>query len=424
MAADTIRPKLVYADSTGNIYDDPDLEMLVRNGRELMPPRPGDWIPLPPESEFFLLPGRRAVGLDPESGLLEAVDGLAVAAFVCPGYTLTGLAAFVREPDAPVLPLFAYGALGFLGDRFYVCAKHIDRDARQVFRGISNQKIHDGAAALLKRFPDNRLIRHLSSCALKYCCPAARNFALGRFEAPLPTSTACNAACVGCISLQGPESGFPSTQNRIVFTPTATEIVEVMRAHAEREKRPVFSFGQGCEGEPLTQSALIGEAIAAYRAGGGRGTINVNTNGSMPDRVAGLAKAGLDSVRVSLNSARANVYEAYHRPKGYNFGDVAAFATAAKNAGLFVSLNYLYHPGVSDTEDEIEALIRLVTDCEADLIQMRNLNIDPDLYLDVLEKAGGTERAGMGFANFTKRLRKNCPWTTFGYFNPYLEPLG
>jgi pyruvate-formate lyase-activating enzyme len=346
-----------------------------------------------------------------------------VAAFVCPGYTLTGLAAFVREPDAPVLPLFAYGALGFLGDRFYVCAKQVDRDARQVFRGISNKKIHDGAAALLKRFPDNRLIRHLASCALKYCCPAARNLALGRYEAPLPTATACNAACIGCISLQNPDSGFPSTQNRIAFTPTPAEIVEVMRAHGEHEKRPVFSFGQGCEGEPLTQSPVIAEAIAAYRAGGGKGTVNVNTNGSLPDRLGELAAAGLDSVRVSLNSARPSVYEAYYRPKGYTFGDVAAFAAAAKEAGLYVSLNYLYHPGVSDTEDEMAALIRLVTDCQADLIQMRNLNIDPDLYLDALEKAATPARAAMGFANFTKRLRKNCPGTTLGYFNPYLEPF-
>jgi len=424
MASDIARPRLVYADSSGNIYDDPDLEMLVRNGRELMPPRPGDWIALPPESEFFLLPGRHAVGFDPETGALEVVDGLAVAAFVCPGFTLTGLAAFVREPEAPVLPLFAYGALGFLNDRFYVCAKRVDKDERQVFRGIASNKIHEGAKALLQRFPDNRLIRHLSSCALKYCCPAARNLALGRYEAPLPTATACNASCVGCISLQAADSGFPSTQNRITFTPTALEIVEVMQAHAAREKRPVFSFGQGCEGEPLTQNAVIAEAVASYRASGGKGTVNVNTNASLPDRVDALASAGLDSVRVSLNSARASVYEAYYRPRGYGFSDVAAFATAAKQAGLYVSLNYLYHPGVSDTEDEIEALIRLVGDCQADLIQLRNLNIDPDLYLDVLEKAGTPAQAAMGFANFTKRLRKNCPGTAFGYFNPYLEPAG
>jgi pyruvate-formate lyase-activating enzyme len=419
--SEVLRPMLVYADEKGNIFDDPDLEMLVRNGGELMPPRPGDWIPLPPESEFFLLPGRRGVGFDPESGEIEAVDGLAVAAFVSPGYTLTGLAAFVREPSAPVLPLFAYGAVGFDNERFYVCAKRVDQDQRQVFRGISEKRIRDGANTLMRRFPENRLIRHLCSCALKYCCPAAKNLALGRFEAPLPTSKVCNAACVGCISLQPCDSGFPSTQNRIDFTPTSREIVEVMRAHAEREKKPVFSFGQGCEGEPLTQAALIAEAIAAYRAGGGLGTININTNASMPDRLDELAKAGLNSVRVSLNSARARVYEAYYRPKGFSFEDVAAFAIKAKQLGLFVSLNYLYHPGVSDTEEEIEALIRLVAACRADLIQMRNLNIDPDLYLDVLAKADATPRGAMGFANFSKRIRKNCPFTRFGYFNPFIE---
>jgi hypothetical protein len=26
----------------------------------------------------------------------------------------------------------------------------------------------------------------------------------------------------------------------------------------------------------------------------------------------------------------------------------------------------------------------------------------------------------MGLKNFMKRIKKNCPWIGFGYFNPYL----
>ncbi|MBI4805693.1 MAG: radical SAM protein [Desulfovibrio sp.] len=421
MSSEKLHPMLVFADAAGNIYDHPELEMLVRRGDQLGTPRPDELIPLPPESELFLLPGRSALGFDPESGEVEEMEELAVAAFVSPGHTLSATTAYTVRPGAPILPLFAYGAVGMVGDRFYVCAKRVDQDQRQVFSGIQKKKITSGAKSLLARFPKNRLVNHLAGCALTYCCPAARNFALGRFEAPLPTSRACNASCVGCLSLQAPDSGFPSTQNRIAFKPTPEEVCEVMLAHSERESRPILSFGQGCEGEPLTESALLAESTRLYRQRGGKGTVNVNTNGGLPDTVQGLAEAGFDSMRVSMVSARAKLYEAYTRPKGFGFDEVAQTVANAKNAGLFVSLNFLYHPGVSDTEEELEALGSLIESTKADFVQLRNLNLDPELYAKVVVGSGVGFGASMGLANFMKRLRKRCPWLKYGYFNPWLD---
>lgn len=415
------RPKLVFADTSGNVYDHPELDMLVRRGDQLGLPRPDELIPLPPESELFLLPARSALGLDPETGEVEEMDELAVAAFVSPGHTLSGTTAYRARPGAPVLPLFAYGAVGMIGDRFYVCAKKVDQDQRQVFSSVPKKRITAGAKALMARFPKNRLVSHLAGCALTYCCPAARNLALGRFEAPLPTSRSCNARCVGCLSLQPEESGFPSTQNRITFKPTPQEVCEVMLAHAEREPRPILSFGQGCEGEPLTEAPLLAEAARLYRARGGAGTVNVNTNGSLPDTVESLREAGFDSMRVSMVSARAPLYEAYTRPQGYAFAQVAETVARAKAAGLFVSLNFLYHPGVSDTEEELEALGALVESTRADFIQLRNLNLDPDLYAGIVTGCGVGFGASMGLGNFMKRLRKRCPWLKYGYFNPWIE---
>ncbi|MFC1817352.1 radical SAM protein, partial [Thermodesulfobacteriota bacterium] len=67
-----------------------------------------------------------------------------------------------------------------------------------------------------QKLPGNRLREHLENCALTYGCPAAKNFFLGRYEAPLPTSRSCNAGCLGCISLQ--KSGAISNcQERIKF---------------------------------------------------------------------------------------------------------------------------------------------------------------------------------------------------------------
>jgi wyosine [tRNA(Phe)-imidazoG37] synthetase (radical SAM superfamily) len=418
MAPSRVTPTLLFADADGNIYDHPDLLMLCRRGRELALPRPDEMTPLPEGSDLYLLPCRNAIGLNPETGQIEAMEEYAVAAFVCPGYTLSGTAAYRTGEGAPCLPLFAYGAVGYAKGRFWVAARQVDTDPRQVFGHIPNDRIDRGAHALLKKFPDNRLIQHLSKCALTYCCPAAKNLALGRYEAPVPTSRTCNARCIGCISLQPEDSGFPSPQNRIGFTPTVQEICEVMHHHQSREKKPIYSFGQGCEGEPLTEAELLSEAIRTFRAAGGKGTVNINTNASLPETMEPLAAAGLSSIRVSLNSARREVYSAYYRPKGYAWEDVVETIARAKKHGLFVSLNYLFFPGLSDTEEELEALTDLVSAHTVDLIQMRNLSLDPEVYLERLARP--ESGPSMGLRNFMKRLRRSCPWLKFGYFNPYL----
>ena len=415
-----LRPRLLVADSQNRIFDHPDLLMLCRQGGQWALPRPDELMPLPDESELFLLPARRAVGLDPETGEVEAQEELAVAAFAAPAHTITAHPAYVTDKGAPVLPLFAYGAVGFARGRFYVCAQKVDEDKRQVFSGISRARLEQRAKALMRRYPDNRLVQHLmANCVLRYACPAARNLALGRYEAPLPVARACNARCVGCISQQGEGSRICATpQQRMSFIPTADEVLEVMFHHAREEKRPVFSFGQGCEGEPLTQAALLIEVVRRFRAAGGHGTVNLNTNASLPDAVAALAEAGLDSLRVSMNSAREEWYTAYYRPQDYQFVQVRESIARARAAGVFVSVNLLYFPGVSDTEEEIAALVELIQAYRVDFLQLRSLNIDPELYMELL--APVPPGPSMGFDNFRKRLRKACSWLGFGYFNPFI----
>ena len=419
MAAPSIHPALVVADNDGNIYDRHDLLMVCRHGNHFALPKPDELMPLPEESQLFLLPGRYAIGLDPETGELELQEELAVAAFAAPAHTLTAHPAYERSQNAPILPLFAYGAVGFANGRFYICAKKVDTDPRQIFKGISLAQIRKKAQTLIKQYPDNRLIQHITAkCALTYHCPAAKNFCLGRYEAPLPVSRACNARCIACISHQEKGARICATpQNRMTFTPTAQEIAEVMEHHARNEtKAPIYSFGQGCEGEPLTESALIASAIRLFRSRGGKGTININSNASLPGAVTDLAQAGLTSLRVSLNSAREEPYNRYHRPHGYTLSDVRESIRRAKAAGVFISLNLLYFPGFTDTELENAALIKLITDFKIDYIQLRNLNIDPEFYLDLMQ---GIETGPVfGFTNFRKRLKKECPWTRTGYFNP------
>ncbi|MBD5418033.1 MAG: radical SAM protein [Desulfovibrio sp.] len=432
-----LSPRLVMADAKGNVVDEPGLLMVCRRGAQWGLPRPDELIPLPEESELFLLPGRRAVGLDPESGAMEAVDGFAVAAFAAPAHTLSAHPAYVTEEGAPLLPLFAYGAVGFARGRFWVCARKVDDDPRQQFRHIRPGRIERGAEALLRDYPKNRLIRHIiDNCVRRYACPAARNFALGRYEAPLPSARACNARCVGCISARSADSPVAVTpQCRLAFTPTPEELAEVMAVHAGREKAtPIYSFGQGCEGDPLTNADLLVESVRLFRGAGdparwtGHGTVNCNTNASRPEAVARLAEAGLTSLRVSLNSARPELYHRYYRPTDYTFADVAESVRTARRHGVFVALNLLYFPGITDTEAELAALAQFVGENGVSMIEWRNLNIDPEWYRELMTgssggvpaEVSGEGAASMGLAAFMKRLRKLCPWLRYGYFNPWL----
>ena len=170
---------------------------------------------------------------------------------------------------------------------------------------------------------------------------------------------------------------------------------------------------------------LLEESIKLFRSGGGLGTINCNTNASRPEAVARLAEAGLTSMRVSINSARPTLYERYYRPADYSLDDVCASIREARSRGVFVSLNLLFFPGITDTEEELEALARMVGENGVSMIQWRNLNIDPEWYFDLMKKdmedGGKLELSpSMGLTQFMKRLKKLCPWLRHGYFNPYV----
>ncbi len=127
-------------------------------------------------------------------------------------------------------------------------------------------------------------------------------------------------------------------------------------------------------------------------------------------------------MRVSLNSAREKLYETYYRPVNYKFADVLQSIKSAREAGIYVSLNLLFFPGVSDTEDELEALVRLVSQNGVSMIQWRNLNIDPEWYLEIMKDVAfpSVPEGGLGLTTFMKRLNKECPWLVYGYFNPFL----
>ncbi len=424
----TRMPHLLYANAKGEILDLAELDMAGRAGSWFFRPELSDIIPLPDNSDIFVLPHRLPVGFDPETAepvlLPENPEdpgaGIqAVAAFMAPAHTAIYTAAFEKDHTNPAaLPLFAYTAVGWLDDQFWVCGFRSDTDRRQDFGHIPPETIRAKTNKSLQKYKDNRLIQHLGKCSLTYGCPAAKNLFLGRYEAPLPCSPSCNARCLGCISLQA--SGCcPSTQDRLNFVPSPQEIAEVALNHLAAAPHGVVSFGQGCEGEPLLQAKTIEEAIRLIRKETATGTINLNSNSSLPEAVARLAAAGLDSIRVSMNSARKGCHTLYYRPEGFSFKNVLESILVMKKAGRFVSLNYFLLPGFTDDPDEFRAFCDLVDLYRPDLIQLRNLNMDPDWYFEVVQHPA--REKPLGIQKWLHEVKRRFPDLKFGYFNPALR---
>jgi pyruvate-formate lyase-activating enzyme len=422
------RFELVFADKTGKVFNFPGLRPAGMKAGMLFELEDAPLVRLPDSSELFMLPDRMPVGFDPETGKQVTLDMdpyskqaepcFAVAAFVPPGYTLTHNAAYRQlADDARALPLFAYGACLYSEGHFYVAAVRVDHDVRHDDKYLAPRSVLKGVAEVKKLFPKNRLVTQLETCATVNGCANAKNFFLGRIEAPVPTSPVCNAQCQGCISLQPENRDFPSTQKRISFKPDPEEIAELALHHFTNEKNPVVSFGQGCEGEPTLAVDVIEKAIRLIRKQTSKGFINVNSNASRPQALGRLFDAGLTHVRVSLNSVRDPYYSRYYQPKGYSFADVTESVRTAKRHQGFVSLNYLSMPGFTDSREESDALVQFVGGTGVDMIQWRNLNYDPIRYFRELGLEGARPEL-LGMENAIDRVRKAFPAMRCGYFNP------
>lgn len=372
----------------------------------------------------MLLPGVLPVGLDPETGQLELVREFrlgkrrfvptAVGALVPPGYTRTFLPGGVRDVGPP-LPQWAYTAAAWGPRGPVVWAVRTDARRHWDADRFSTPDLEGRVADFSGRYSGNPVVAQLATCALVYRCYTSQNFFFGRDEGALPSSPKCNARCLGCISEQ-PEDGPPASHARLSALPTAEEMAEVGAHHLAFAKgRTQISFGQGCEGEPLTRSRQVARAIVLMRKKTSRGSIHLNTNASLPLALAKLFDAGLDSVRVSLNSARRELYEVYYRPAGYGWEQVEASLALARRRGAYIALNLLVFPGVSDRRGEVEALVKLVRRHRVDQVQTRSLCIDPFQYLELARGHCGSG-PNLSVRGMIAALRRAAPWLVIGNF--------
>jgi pyruvate-formate lyase-activating enzyme len=415
-------PYMLYADSGGNVYEHPCYRMMGFSGDAQAIPEEEDLMPMPEFSKLFYIPGCPPIGLDPATGRSKVIKRIkvgkgyqrcfAVAAFMEPGIVRSHLPAVDYSPKDYILPMWGYTAVGFRDDGYHVAAFRIEYNHKWDPRNYDDREL----VPAIKRFQKKEggeLTEHLLNCAVNNHCFAAKNLFLRRWEAPLPVSRTCNAHCLGCISLQ-PEDKCTSSHQRIAFKPDLSEIVSLAVNHLEQAPEAIASFGQGCEGEPLTEYRLIADSIREIRKKTEKGTINLNTNGSWPERVREVAEAGLDSIRISLNSARREFYMAYYRPGNYDFDDVVSSIAIARGHGLYTMLNYLVFPGITDQEDEIDALKGLIKRTGVNFIHLKNLNIDPSMYLKTMPVTGSK---AVGMKRMTEIIQDAFPDVKLGYFN-------
>lgn len=384
---------LASCDARGAIYYDADLVPLADGGlvREASL---DELVAAPGGCVEMVLPQRRPLTT---IGPIAGKTALAVA--LPAGYTRLLLPAYAAQHDAPALPLFGYTFACAVQDRLMVAAMRTDESEDWQPRSFSAGELEATIATRIARDPGNAVLRQVALCSLEYGCFTAQNVFLERGEAALPVSPRCNARCIGCISEQD-DGTVPSPQTRIARDVGADELARVAIAHLERVDDGIVSFGQGCEGEPLLRSIAIARAIETIRGARSNGTINLNTNGSQPAALERCIDAGLDAVRVSLNSFRPHVYAAYYRPVGYGLEDVLASIRLAAARGLRVSLNLLTHPGVTDETEEIAAMETFLGDSPVAMVQTRTLNIDPAVYF----AAVGRPSAPLGMRHAIERI--------------------
>ncbi len=250
-------------------------------------------------------------------------------------------------------------------------------------------------------------------------CPAVR---LPRGQKPFPGALGSAAAHLAHlqrplsrVSVPQEQCAFPAPMQRITFVPSPEEIADVATPHLARAERAVASFGQGCEGEPLLQGPTLLAALKLIRTRVSRGTLRFNTNASRPE----AWPTSRPRAWTACGSASTAPDRPIMRPT------TGPGAIASPSSRLYSGRQKRGRPG----RPELSHLSRgersarrgrvfggLIAKTRVDLVQLRNLNIDPEYYLDGIRFHD--PQKPLGIRAMVTRLHRNFPDLRFGCFNP------
>ncbi len=91
-----------------------------------------------------------------------------------------------------------------------------------------------------------------------------------------------------------------------------------------------------------------------------------------------------------------------------------ASISLSRDLGLYTMINYLVFPGITDQVEEVESMIALIQKTGVSFLHLKNLNIDPQLYLDRMPRANSP---AMGMKSMVAMLEEELPDLELGYFN-------
>jgi pyruvate-formate lyase-activating enzyme len=391
----------VHSDRSGRLVVAADYAAAASDGSSIGPLIAA--LPLPPGTDVVHLPGRPGIGLDRTGRGRELGQGrFGVAAILPLGYLRMSLPAYIDDLGSPALRPRAYAAVGAdPSGQLVVSAVALDTEAGAV-DGRSEPDLAARITTTQRDRPMSRVLRQLARCAKDYRCRAAANAFLGRHDCALPIAAPRNERPPDVLVLHDDADASPTEP--AAFRPTPDEIADAASRHLEGGGT-VVAFGRACEGEPLLAVRVVEEAIAAIRVRTRLGTIHLETNGSSPAALRRLCDAGLDSVAVRVVSARAETYEAIHRPDGFRFADVRASLAQAVASKIAVALRVLALPGLTDRPRELDALVGLAGDLpDGASLVLSDLAADPQRALGVAPSA----EAAVGMERMLDRLRMDA----------------
>jgi pyruvate-formate lyase-activating enzyme len=391
----------IHSDRSGRLVVAADYAAAMSDGSSVRPLV--QTIPLPVGTDVVHLPGRLGIGLDRAGRARELGQGrFGVAAILPLGYLRMSLPAYIDDLGTPPLRPRAYAAVGAdPSGQLVVSAVALDTEAGAV-DGRSAPDLAARITATQRDQPSSRVLRQLARCAKDYRCRAAANAFLGRHDCALPVAAPRNERPVEVLVLHDDADASPTEP--AAFRPSPDELADAASRHLEGGGT-VVAFGRACEGEPLLVVRVVEQAIVAIRQRTRLGTIHLETNGSSPVALRRLCDAGLDSVAVRVVSARAETYEAIHRPDGFRFADVRASLAHAIAGKVSVALRVLALPGLTDRARELDALVGLAADLPAGgSLVLSDLAADPQRALRIAPSA----EVAVGMDRMLDRLRTDA----------------
>ena len=398
----------LIADERGNIFDEPAAEGVGRVGKEFFKLKPEDLIKLPDSADLMFLPARRAVGY--RRGEFVTLKGFAVSAILPQGYTRTHLPAFRRTKDAQILPLYGYTAVVVYKDELHAAALYTDENHKWDPQHYNTPALRKLIRRVKHDLPENRIVAQVANCSLKWHCLRAE-FVLRALGMRRADFADVQRELLGLYLLASRRVlSEPAEQNHLQADRRRNRCRRDLSPFARRGRDYQFRARLRRRTEPSSRHNLRGDKKNPCDD-------FARTNQYQHQRgIKKIVDAGLDSMRVSIISANAENYQRYYRA-GYKLAAVKDSIRYALDNGVHVSLNMLYMPGFNDRQSELDAWKNFLDALPAQMIQVRNLNYDPDEFFRVMP----ADKNFVGVKNFLRELETTFPALTVGNFSHYVR---